>query len=202
MAVIKDLPSELLLQAFLQACRGDYDSWCVITSNRPSSHTRGLQSGEDADTFVYAWIYVTHVCRLWRNIALSYPGLWNISWTDSASARDLEFLRRSKDLSLSISMVWVRQYLEVRTTRLYFAHLEDGRRRVESLLIDGASDTLLKFALAAPSLRKLHFSSSRALEEFFSGPMKNIPVRLSSLADFRLTEVETLEISTANIDPP
>lgn len=167
MAVIKDLPPELLLQVFLQACRGDYDSWCNLAFNRPAFYA--LQSRQDEFPFAYSWIYVTHVCRLWRDIALSYPGLWNnivVSW--AGPARDVEFLRRSKDLSLTISVAWIPEYENDFPPPLYLTHLADDRGRVESLLTALVSGNIVAFALAAPALRQLHFSSSYALDGFFS----------------------------------
>lgn len=89
------LPTELLSEIFLRHVE---DHHAVI---------RRLQ----ADTVEllnllnwghYTWITVTHVCRHWRSVALSFPRLW----TDIDCRREdctAEFLRRSGSVPLALS---------------------------------------------------------------------------------------------------
>jgi hypothetical protein len=52
----------------------------------------------DSDCAPYLeWIYVTHVCRRWREIALHSPNLWtHINFTDLALAGITEIFSRAK----------------------------------------------------------------------------------------------------------
>ncbi|KAH6912835.1 hypothetical protein BKA70DRAFT_776970 [Coprinopsis sp. MPI-PUGE-AT-0042] len=62
------LPNEIICRIF-QYCR-------VSCWSPPPTHRRMLITGRNSKSPMM-WINVTHVCRHWRNIALSYADLWS-----------------------------------------------------------------------------------------------------------------------------
>lgn len=62
------LPAEILCEIFLQLskeCHHRYHSLFPFSTPTPASRPNP-----------YAWIVATHVCRHWRDTALTFPGLW------------------------------------------------------------------------------------------------------------------------------
>ncbi|TFY75828.1 hypothetical protein EWM64_g8185, partial [Hericium alpestre] len=64
---------------------------------------RGVQvlGGSSRGEVTLGWMRVTHVCRLWRKIALDHPSLWGID-VDSLRPCTTERLRRSKQAPLVV----------------------------------------------------------------------------------------------------
>ncbi|KAI0630511.1 hypothetical protein C8Q77DRAFT_1133458 [Trametes polyzona] len=90
MTTVARLPPELLSEVFLHVTR---DAYAIYQS---SNH---LHYG--AARF-YAWVKVSHVCRSWREVALSTPRLWgHIILTKRSVVEDM--LLRSKRAPLSLS---------------------------------------------------------------------------------------------------
>lgn len=75
------LPPELLIQIFS----------CHVAMHAAGGHSH------------YGWIQITHVCSLWRTIAITSPVLWNNICVTASTDWMLELLRRSGRVALSVT---------------------------------------------------------------------------------------------------
>ncbi|KZT06112.1 uncharacterized protein LAESUDRAFT_714485 [Laetiporus sulphureus 93-53] len=64
--------------------------------------TQTLEDSPFRDTNPYKWIVVTHVCSLWRNVALRSPALWRHVYVMESVEWMTEVFSRSKDLPLVV----------------------------------------------------------------------------------------------------
>ncbi|KAI0056577.1 hypothetical protein BV25DRAFT_1565659 [Artomyces pyxidatus] len=110
----------------------------------------------DSPCFPPSWIAVTHVCRRWRDVALSSPGLWtnivmnNKRWMKATLARS-----RNAPISLHLELT----YMGVRTDpEVVWVALSHARRVKEISFKGSYLDPYLRplFKLAAPLLESLH----------------------------------------------
>ena len=138
-ALVSRLPVEILIHIF---------SYCPASDLHP--HVRHRPPPP--------WLAVTHVCRRWRNAALSCPFLWveiistNFNWA-------VAMLERSKDLPVHVSVDdggSTQIPCEIRTARLLFSKIH----RMQSLAMTCAHEIItclpaLFEAEAAPSLQEL-----------------------------------------------
>jgi hypothetical protein len=138
-ALVSRLPVEIIIQIF---------SYCPASDLYP--HVRHRPPPP--------WLAVTHVCRRWRNAALSCPFLWveiistNFNWT-------VAMLDRSKDLPIHVSVDDggnAQMPCEIRTARLLFSKIH----RMQSLAMTCAHAIFtcvssLFEAEAAPLLQEL-----------------------------------------------
>lgn len=112
-SLVSRLLPELLAQCFL---------FCAV--NEPHTYFPGHSfsaESESSTTFSQSWIKVTHICCLWREVALSHPRLWSVvacglgqRWMDEALYRskhaplvlcevgDIECWRRDEDYAPAI----------------------------------------------------------------------------------------------------
>ena len=86
---IQCLPTELLLEIFLH-CRDDCQEGMKIRGD----------ASKKANP--YSWIRITHVCRLWRDIAIAYPLLWSQVVPCELWSLFSMVLRRSRNTPLSV----------------------------------------------------------------------------------------------------
>ena len=138
-ALVSRIPVEILIHIF---------SYCPASDLHP--HVRHRPPPP--------WLAVTHVCRRWRNAALSCPFLWveiistNFNWATA-------MLERSKDLPVHVSVDdggSTQIPCEIRTARLLFSKIH----RMQSLAMTCAHEIItcvstLFEAEAAPSLQEL-----------------------------------------------
>ena len=138
-ALVSRLPVEILIQIF---------SYCPASDLYPHVHHRPPPP----------WLAVTHVCRRWRNAALSCPFLWveiistNFNWA-------VAMLERSKDLPMHVSVDdggSAQMPCEVKTAHLLFSKIH----RMQSLAMTCAHAIFscmssLFEAEAAPLLQEL-----------------------------------------------
>ena len=67
-------------------------------------HTAGHRADPARPPPLRNWIYVTHVCRHWRETALQSTALWSRVVLPALPERITEFLVRSKDVPLSMTL--------------------------------------------------------------------------------------------------
>ncbi|EIM81844.1 uncharacterized protein STEHIDRAFT_124715, partial [Stereum hirsutum FP-91666 SS1] len=132
------LPSEILLRIF-------YISSCIDV---PCS-------------FGLGWIQsTTHVCRLWRHVALESGTLWAKICTDIGADWAAEMFRRARSAPVDISMNKVKFSVD----DFLFEHLQspDNMRNVRTLNLVGPSRLIEGLCTPAPSLETLYFNSRRS----------------------------------------
>lgn len=86
---IQRLPIELLLEIFLHyrnICENETESRDGVTNN----------------VNPYSWIRITHVCRLWRDVSVSYGPLWSLIIPCEPTALFSTILGRSQNSLLSL----------------------------------------------------------------------------------------------------
>lgn len=181
-APISRLPAELLSEIFLY--------------NRDSSIVNFLDGTE---SHPHTWTAVTHVCRVWRSVALSFPHLWDHIYTSRKDVA-VAWLSRSHELPL-----------QVRTTTdpgsSLASTLLKELPRITSLHMDlPTPDTLLDDIswknLAANRLRDLHISTAYTPVSPRPRFCKPLPAlrslffadRCTRWTDFNLPALEALEI--------
>ncbi|KZV75717.1 hypothetical protein PENSPDRAFT_748360, partial [Peniophora sp. CONT] len=86
---------------------GDHDGDNDSDSDSESAWSRATSQCSsdislDAYTYTIGWVAVTHVCHLWREIALSNPSLWSNIPMHIASSWISAFLKRSTAVPLTI----------------------------------------------------------------------------------------------------
>lgn len=132
------LPSEILLYIF-----------CISSFiDKPRSSTLG-------------WIQTTtHVCQLWRHIALESGTLWSKVCTDIGADWAAEMFRRARSAPVDISMNKVKFAVD----DFLFEHLQspDNMRNVRTLNLVGPSRLIEGLCTPAPSLETLYFNSRRS----------------------------------------
>ena len=161
------------------------------------------------------WLAVTHVCRRWRNAALSCPFLWveiistNFNWT-------VAMLERSKDLPVHASVDdggSAQMPCEIRTARLLFSKIH----RMQSLAMTCAHAILscvpaLFEAEAAPLLQELiitNFHASHPLDlvvrPLFSGKTPSLQFlslyRCRVLWSSPLLQCDLVYLSISHVPP-
>ncbi|GJE98603.1 F-box protein [Phanerochaete sordida] len=89
------LPLEIITEIFGEVAR---DTHAAYTRN----FRRNALRTDPEDPRPYSWIHVSHVCRLWRSIALSTSALWANLCIINPIATE-EFLRRSAKHNLTVT---------------------------------------------------------------------------------------------------
>ena len=96
MATVDHVPPEILIQVFLHAAREAYSDFAQSLALERRTYDRTTIAAP------YAWIPLTHVSRLWRDVALTYPGLWtNVVLVSSTCTS--EILQRSSNQPLALT---------------------------------------------------------------------------------------------------
>ncbi|KAI9466576.1 hypothetical protein BJY52DRAFT_1232894 [Lactarius psammicola] len=195
-ALVSRLPVEILIHIF---------SYCPASDLYP--HVRHRPPPP--------WLAVTHVCRRWRNAALSCPFLWveiistNFEWAAA-------MLERSKDLPIHVSVDdggSAQIPCELRTARLLFSKIH----RMQSLAMTCAHAILacvpmLFEAAAAPLLQELiitNFHPSHPLDlvvrPLFSGKTPNLQFlslyRCRVLWSSPLLQCDLVYLSISHVPP-
>ncbi|KAH9007284.1 hypothetical protein EDB86DRAFT_75656 [Lactarius hatsudake] len=195
-ALVSRLPVEILIQIF---------SYCPASDLYP--HVRHRPPPP--------WLAVTHVCRRWRNAALSCPSLWveiistNFEWTAA-------MLERSKDLPIHVSVDdggSAQMPCELSTARLLFTKIH----RMQSLAMTCAHAIIacvpmLFEAKAAPLLQELiitNFHPSHPLDlvarPLFSGETPNLQFlslyRCRVLWSSPLLQCDLVYLSISHVPP-
>ena len=107
----------------------------------------------------FRWIWVTHVCRRWREAALNYPRFWSyINFTKLTSAGMAEIFARAKMAPLHLeadakSGRWMNSQIKA-FEGLLEAHISHTRY----LSISGLGSALARLSSSAPILESLSFS--------------------------------------------
>ena len=172
LAAISRLPCEVLAAIF---------SFLVFAWNEGSGHL--------------AWIYVTHVCRRWRETALNHPRVWNrINLTKLTPVGMVEILSRAKMAPLHLeaaSHIWERERLEAFETQLE-AHISHTRH----LKFSGyqLSTVIKRLESPTPILEYLSLSHSSHIDRL---PPAIIPDNLFNCTAPSLT---TLQLMGYDID--
>ncbi|KAJ3556128.1 hypothetical protein NM688_g2196 [Phlebia brevispora] len=95
---VSRLPPETLAAIFVEYATATRAEYCKSVTPRKPEQQWTLFSW---NTRPYSWIRVTHVCQLWRDIALQYPRLWN--WITKAPTPLIQLLlQRSGQIPLFI----------------------------------------------------------------------------------------------------
>jgi hypothetical protein len=110
---------------------------------------------------IFALIYVTHVCRRWREIALNHPPFWSrIDITELTPVGMAEILARVKMAPLHLeadTIEWETEHLETLGTYLY-THISHTRDlKIRGYLPATVVDRLVS---PAPILKSLSLSES------------------------------------------
>ncbi|KAJ3556127.1 hypothetical protein NM688_g2198 [Phlebia brevispora] len=137
----------------------------------------------------YAWIHVTHVCRLWRDVALQYPHLW--CWIIQAPSALIQLmLQRSGQAPLCIDTRRFHRPIsdtssrsrEGSNTALPSPPLPDAVHenwyRIQEANIDYSNTSL--HDISAPALRVLNIYNGHPMDKDQSASLF-LPHRLSSL---------------------
>lgn len=195
-ALVSRLPVEILIHIF---------SYCPASDLYP--HVRHRPPPP--------WLAVTHVCRRWRNAALSCPFLWveiistNFEWAEA-------MLERSKDLPIHVSVDdggSAQMPCELSTARLLFSKIH----RMQSLAMTCAHAILacvpiLLEAAAAPLLQELiitNFHPSHPLDlvvrPLFSGKTPSLQFlslyRCRVLWSSPLLQCDLVYLSISHVPP-
>ncbi|GJE98618.1 F-box protein [Phanerochaete sordida] len=92
------LPPEILTQIFAEAARDAHETY--VRSLKHESLPRDPELPRP-----YSWITLTHVCRLWRVIALSRPALWSdISVIDADATEEIMERTRSHTITITFRL--------------------------------------------------------------------------------------------------
>jgi hypothetical protein len=144
---------------------------------------------------VLAWIYVTHVCRRWRETAFNHPRFWShINLTKLTPVGMAEILSRTKMAPL---------HLEADDTKLNVAYLEAFARQLEAhishtrhLKFSGyhLSTVVERLVSPAPTLESLSLSHKSHLYKLFQFI---VPDNLFNCTAPSLT---SLKLETCDID--
>lgn len=195
-ALVSRLPVEILIHIF---------SYCPASDLYP--HVRHRPPPP--------WLAVTHVCRRWRNAALSCPFLWveiistNFNWT-------VAMLERSKDLPVHVSLDdggSAQMPCAISTARLLFSKIH----RMQNLAMTCAQAILacvpvLFEAEAAPLLQELiitNFHPSRSMDlvvrPLFSGKTPSLQFlslyRCRVLWSSPLLQCDLVYLSISHVPP-
>jgi len=172
------LPEEIMTEIFIQ-----YRS---ILKDASSS----AELCSSTTTF-YAFIRVTHVCRHWRRIALSFPRLWSYILVPRNVEFTEELLFRSKEVPLTVD---ARSIDHIRMPSLKCILQE--MRRIRSLSVDThpTSHWMITVDIAnssAPLLEHLsvNFSSPHSLRRILT---LNIPNSLASMPQLRSLDLRNV----------
>jgi hypothetical protein len=117
-------------------------------------------AGDSECTPYLEWIYVTHVCRRWREIALHSPNLWtHINFTDLALAGITEILSRAKMSPLRMEAninFWKKERFNA-----FRRQLEAHISHIRYLTISGEFQNVLQRIVSpAPALVSLSLTTS------------------------------------------
>ena len=122
-------------------------------------------SGSSPNQLGLGWITVTHVCRRWRQIALSDPNLWTTivfdlcaEWTEEMLARSkAALIDYSRDLSFQPRISTRRSLGDEVALRKHLSHV---RRLVLSGNPDSLAPAVRALAISAPHLELLELLQS------------------------------------------
>ncbi|TFK60751.1 hypothetical protein BDN72DRAFT_965539 [Pluteus cervinus] len=157
---IGKIPSDVLRQIFQSAIGHDGRIQLLGFNGREVDKEYRLQM---------AWIRaITHVCSMWRELALDSPSLWTRIIINSKHEIVLEMLKRSRSLPLTMSLMYVRDASGVRqaldSVILEPSHMQ-RMKHLELSLDYGRSQWVLD---------KLHSSPPANLESFSIFASSNI----------------------------
>ncbi|KAI0045416.1 hypothetical protein FA95DRAFT_1477356, partial [Auriscalpium vulgare] len=159
---ISRLPTELIAYIFILLSNIDRPSYPAAISGSPTYPC--------APTL--GWIAVTHVCRLWREIALDYPSLWaNVEFAMGSDWTQL-MLARARSSPLALNMYRPQQRLRLfqdDEVDLIVQSLARAKEFRFCLAVD-ADKTARILRTPAPALETLEIQFGTDLNEFNSLP--------------------------------
>ncbi|KAK7040198.1 hypothetical protein VNI00_010004 [Paramarasmius palmivorus] len=137
------LPNEVLNLIFIS---------CVIDSEKLGGFKSRMVDSKLYSTR-FSWIWVTHVCRHWREVALNCPAMWSTPLFDKPSLA-LEMLARARYVPLRIHVV---NYNILWNQEVLLKEVVQDMTRVGELHVisDVSGDLLSQLVRPAPSLRSL-----------------------------------------------
>lgn len=170
-----NLPVEILVEIF----------WLIASHPRHAEKRRKKH--------IKQWLDITHVCNLWRTVAISQPKLWSfVDLSHFPSAR--VFLERSHDCPIEIFTTWKASRAEsdsISTIPAFMREIKDiiGAHvqhvtYVDVLLSEKNVRALLDcFTVPMPLLRVLHIRNSResSPDTTFTPVIGDRPPQLTSL---------------------
>ena len=147
--LISRLPNEILVHIFLE---------CTIRrQERKPFHNRAER------IFAKLWLNFTHVCRRWRDVALSCPLLWNYVHLGLYPSPDImsHFLSRSRNVPLDVRFSLLKKPVNQHKDLAKAAVGECHRTRTLELEVyELTSEAMSCFREASfPNLRRLRFTS-------------------------------------------
>ena len=152
-SLIGRLPPEILSRIF---------SFRAINQPPPTDdiYYRDYYDGSVSSRVKFSWITVTHVCRRWRQVALSDPNLWNTVVFDLGMEWAEEMIARSKATLISYSRDLIyKPMVTTRTSPDDEASLRKHLSRIRRLVLSGYQESLVPAVRAlitpAPHLESL-----------------------------------------------
>lgn len=115
----------------------------------------------------YGWIYITHVCKHWRDVALHNPLLWSkINASRASPEWPCEILRRSQEAPLDVTLASQQPHLYNESMEKFVKHVLDKHlRRIRSLSLKQTYGRVGDIDLLkgpAPLLERLRIECHRA----------------------------------------
>lgn len=154
-APIMSLPPEIFAEIFGGVARDAHDAYIRSLRHEPLPEDPDLPRP-------YSWILLTHVCRVWRWIALSTPALWaDLSIIDADATEELLARSGNHNLTLTFRLPENRRDRSLDDRQIsdrmdvYALILQDEFHRITSLTVPAILELFRPTVGAATQLRSI-----------------------------------------------